>query len=327
MKRDDLDNQLDRLRQASDHIAANLVELEIDSGRRLLEASVLTGDSATRRAAARAALTDLWAWRDVLDDLLERAERLRHRPRRADELRALLEGPSIELARSPVPLAERDLLGSPETTTRCTPSELLTLMSSAFDLATTVVAEVGTTWKVLDAQLADARARLASLMTVIQEARVAHEEVTVKIAVPAAPPPPELPRDPRVELDVIDRLARSGDWLGARQRLEDWTSRIAMLLDEAQRILDANRAPLEARNQLRALLEAYQVKAGRVGAIEDPELERIHAEAHEALYTAPTDLTHVAQLVRRYQEILQGAAGRRRQTSRPDPEPTRETVR
>ena len=42
-------------------------------------------------------------------------------------------------------------------------------------------------------------------------------------------------------------------------------------------------------------------------AIEDPELARIYAQAHDALYTAPTDLARVAQLVRRYQEIL-GAA-------------------
>ncbi len=69
----------------------------------------------------------------------------------------------------------------------------------------------------------------------------------------------------------------------------------------------ANRAPIEARNQLRALLEAYQVKAGRLGAVEDPELARIFAQAHQALYTAPTDLALVAQLVRRYQEILSAA--------------------
>jgi hypothetical protein len=44
-----------------------------------------------------------------------------------------------------------------------------------------------------------------------------------------------------------------------------------------------------------------------VGVIEEPELERIFAEAHEALYTAPTDLPRVAQLVRRCQEIVSAA--------------------
>jgi hypothetical protein len=394
MSRNDLDGELTRLQEASRRIAANLVELEIDSSRQLLEASTLTGASAARWAAASAALTDLWTWRALLDELLDRVEKLRTSRRHADELRSLLTGPSIELTRAPVPLAERDLLGSAEITTRCTPTELLARMSSAFDQAKNVVAEFAEAWDTLtpritdahaaleqsralaaqlgeserhdlveaerrlqslstaltsdplsvqpnqvdhlidsleairreleactklrgalDARLADARARLANLTTVIQDARTAHEELAVKITVPKAPPPPELADDPGAELDQIERLARSGSWQEARQRLERWTSRTAALLEDAQRILRANLAPLEARAQLRGLLEAYRVKAARLHAIEDPELARIYAQAHDALYTAPTDLARVAQLVRRYQEILSAAR------------PTREAVR
>ena len=127
------------------------------------------------------------------------------------------------------------------------------------------------------------------------------------MAVPTAPPPPELADDPGTELDRIERVARSGAWREARRRLEQWTHDTTALLEEAQRILRANRAPLEARSQLRGLLEAYRVKAARLHTIEDPELERIYAEARDALYTAPTDLARVAQLVRRYQEILSAA--------------------
>jgi hypothetical protein len=369
MNRDDIDRELARLQTASQRIAANLVELEIDSSRQLLEASALTGASAARWAAASAALTDLWAWRGLLDTLLERAEKLRHRNRRSDELSALLNGPSIELTRSPVPLAERDLLGSAEVTTRCTPTELVARMSSAFNEARNVVAEFADAWNTLtprmtsaqaalerlgdseqteatnrlqrlrtacatdplsvqadeldalrreleeaaklrdslDARLADARARLAHLTTVIREAKTAHAELAVKVAVPTAPPPPELAHDLGAELDQIERQARSGAWREARHGLERWSTRTATLVQDARRILHANQAPLEARRQLRGLLEAYRVKAARLHAIEDSELERIYAEAHDALYTAPTDLARVAQLVRRYQEILSAA--------------------
>ncbi len=386
MNHNDLDRELTHLQEASQRIAANLVELEIDSSRQLLEASALTGASAARWAGASAALTDLWAWRALLDALLERAEKLRHRSRRADELRTLLNGRSIELTRSPVPLAERDLLGSAEVSTECTPGELIARMSSAFDEAKNAVAEFAAAWNTLtpritsahavleqsralaaqlgesersdlteaanriqslrtacaadplsvkpgqvdrlttdleairreleestklrgalDARLADARARLANLTTVIQEARAAHEELTVKVAVPTAPPPAELADGPGTELDRIERVARSGAWGEAHRRLEQWTHNTTALLEEAQRILRANRAPLEARSQLRGLLEAYRVKAARLHTIEDPELERIYAEARDALYTAPTDLARVAQLVRRYQEILSAA--------------------
>jgi hypothetical protein len=302
------------------------------------------------------------------------------------ELGSLLVTPSIELARSPVPLAERDLLGSPEVTVRCTPDQLLERMSRAFDEVKTVVAEFGRAWDTLtprltaarglldqtralaassgesgrtdldeaadrltrltaeltsdplsvtaadvdrlidsleairrdleaagalrrdlDARLADSRALLTQLRSVVDEGRVAHEELLVKIAAPSAAPAPELPADLDGELVRIAALARSGAWRDARHRLDQWTAQVRELLDVAQRTLRANRAPIEARNQLRALLEAYQVKAGRLGAVEDPELERIFAQAHQALYTAPTDLALVAQLVRRYQEILSAA--------------------
>ncbi len=384
MKPEDCDTELDRLREAGERIAANLVELEIDSSRQLLEASTLTGESAARWSAASAALTDLWEWRGQLESLLERAQELRRSARRADELHALLTGPSIELTRAQVPLAERDLLGSPEIAVRCTADELLARMSGAFDEVKAAVADFARAWETLTprlaearaalerarglaaeqgaldhdpdldeaarrldaltallssdplaveppeverlidtleaiesdlqaaaalrrelgARLSDARARLARLQAAAEAGRNAHHELLVKISVPSAPAALELPGELGRELDEVAALARSGAWREARRRLDGWNERTRTLLDEAERILQANRAPLEARNQLRALLEAYQVKAGRLGAIEDPELERICSRAHDVLYTAPTDLALAAQLVRRYQELL-----------------------
>jgi hypothetical protein len=383
MKLDDPDHELDRLREASERVAANLVELEIDSSRQLVEASTLTGESAARWSAASAALTDLWEWRGLLERFIERADELRRSPRRSAEYRALITGESIELSSTPVPLAERDLLGSSEVTVRCTAAELLARMSRAFDGVKTVVAEIGRAWDTLtprlaaaratlgqaqalatsldesaradlsraadrlsqltaslaadplsvapgevdrlndsleairreleaavalrgalDASLADSRALAAQLRAGVDEAHAAHEELLIKIAVPSAPAAPEPPDDLDDELEQIAELARSGAWRDARRRLDQWTTGARERLDEAERIVRANHAPIEARNQLRALLEAYQVKAGRLGAVEDPELERIYSQAHHALHTAPSDVALAAQLVRRYQEIL-----------------------
>jgi hypothetical protein len=386
MSRDDPTAELTRLRQASDRVAANLLELEIDSSRQLLDVSTLTGRSADRWSEASNALTDLWRWQGQLKELLERAEKLRG-PWRGSDLRSLLDGASIELMRTEVPLAERDLFGSSEITVRCTADELLERMSRAFDEAKTVVGHFGEAWSALtprvtatqtaldearalaaglgeshrrdldeaaravarlatsasadplstppedldrligslgeirhdleatatlrrefDARVADARALLSTLQTTAGEGRAAHDEALAKISVPAAPQPPAPRDDLGAELDEIAALARSGAWRDARHRLDGWTSRTAALLDEAREALRANAAPIEARNQFRALLEAYQVKAQRLGVIEDPELEQTFARAHEALYTAPTDLALVAQLVRRYQELI-GSAG------------------
>ena len=397
MKLDDADRELEHLRGASERVAANLVELEIDSSRQLLEARTLTGESAARWSAASAALTNLWEWRGLLERFLEKADELRRSPRRASEYKALVEGPSIELGRSQVPLAERDLLASSEVTERCTAGQLLDRMSRAFDSVKTVVAEFGRAWETLtpcltaargvldqtqtlaaslgesgrtdlneaadrltrltaaltgdplsvapadvdrltesleairrdleatgalrrdlDTRLADMRALLTQLHATVDEGRAAHEEVLVKIAVPSAPAAIELPADLDGELESIAALGRSGAWRDARRRLDQWTAQARRLLDDAQRVVSDNRAPIEARNQLRALLEAYQVKASRLGAVEDPELERIFAQAHQALYTAPSDLALVAQLVRRYQEILSAVPSRRAAPSEPE---------
>jgi ABC-type transporter Mla subunit MlaD len=386
MKLDEARQELQRVRAASERVSANLVELEIDSSRQLLEARKLTGESATRWSAASAALTKLWEWRGLLDGFLGHAEELSRGGRRMRELEPLLVTPSIELARSPVPLAERELLGSSEVTVRCTPDQLLERMSAAFDEVKTVVAEFGRAWDTLtprlaaarglldqvqaiaassgesgrtdldeasdrltrlgaaltsdplsvapsavdrvidsleairrdleatgalrrdfDARLADSRALLRQLQSIVDEAHAAHEELLIKIAAPAAGTPPELPADLDGELDHIAALARSDAWRDARRRLDQWTARARELLDVGQQALHENRAPIESRNQLRSLLEAYQVKASRLGTVEDPELERTFAQAHQALYTAPTDLALVAQLVRRYQERLSAA--------------------
>jgi hypothetical protein len=387
MKPDELDRELNRLKDASERVAANLVELEIDSSRQLLEASTLTGESLERWSIASIVLTDLWQWRGQLDAFVERAQELR-RNRRTDELRELLTAPSIELTRAHVPLAERDLLGSPEVAVRCMPDDLLARMSRAFDEVKAVVASFGEAWETLtprvteartalertrtlaaavgessradledasrktsaigerlstdplsictgevdrvieslqaiqhdleataalrrnlDARLSDARARLARLDAVLRECRVAHHELQVKIAGPGAPAPPPASEREAGELDEIAALAGSGAWREARRRLDAWSERMSAALEHGESALRANRAPLQARNQLRALLEAYQVKAGRLGAIEDPEVERIFAQAQDALFTAPTDLAAAAQLVRRYQERLNTAQG------------------
>jgi len=393
MSPQDSAHALQRLQEASERAAANLLELEIDTSRQLLEVSALTGPSAERWSQASAALTDLWRWHGLLKQVLERAEKLRG-PRRANDLRALLEEESIELTRSEIPLAERDLLGTPERTVRCTPHQLLARMSGAFDEVKTVVAAFGHAWDALtprvtaaqtalgeaqtladglgerhrsdldeaarsvarlaasasadplstpdedldrvidwvgeirrdldataalrrdfDGMLSCARGLLSDLETTVEQGLAVHEQVRVKISVPTPPAPVEPPDDLGAELDAIAALARSGAWRDARHGLDGWTSRTRALLDDARQGLRANQAPIEARDQLRALLEAYQVKAGRLGAIEDPELEQIFTRAHEELYTAPTDLALVSQLVRRYQERL--AAAR----------PTEETLR
>jgi hypothetical protein len=120
-------------------------------------------------------------------------------------------------------------------------------------------------------------------------------------------PPSAVGDDGEGELSQIAALAQRGAWSQARAELDAWTERLALRHDETERLLRASRVPIEARNQLRALLDAYQVKAKRLGVLEDPEVADAYSRAQAALYNAPTDLNRAAQLVRAYQEMVNGS--------------------
>jgi hypothetical protein len=386
MKSDYTDQRLTDLHQASERISANLVDLEIDSGRQLLEATRLEGQSAARWSAACAALTELWRRHGLLEALLAQADELQS-SRRTDQLASLLRDRSIELASSEVPLARRDLLASAEETERCSPDELLASMSAAFDEVNAVVSEIGSVWERLvpavddarrrlqtatqlasgmgegnrrdlesvaqdlsaigasvttdplsvraadvdalanrlgsiqaeleadaalkrgfEARIMDAREALERLRWLRDEARTAREELMIKISVPAAPPAPRGDEEGDREIAEIAALAQRGAWSEARSALDAWSGRIDLRLEEARRLLEASHVPIEARNQLRALLDAYQVKAKRLGVLEDGTVADAFARAQAALYNAPTDLNLAAQLVRAYQAMINGSA-------------------
>lgn len=386
MTRAEIDEKLKTLRDAVERIGQNLVDLEVDSSRKLLEATKLSGGSASEWASASAKLTELWQWHGLLQAHLERATKLRD-SKRFDELEALLATQSIELSTTDVPLAQRSLLGDSQVTDRVSVSQLLRRMSAAFDEVKTVVSRIGGCWEALIPRLEGARRQLADcrqlgaelgesdrsdlraageqldalnsattsdplsvaageidrlsrtltdihsdldsiaavkrdfggrmteahalvdrLRAVVAEGREAHDELLVKIAMPTAPAALELRDDLDGQLARISGLGASGNWREARLELDKWTTSTTARVDEAQRVLRANRAPIESRNQFRALLDAYQVKAKHLGMIEDPVLIQIFDQAHEALYTAPTDLALVGQLVRRYQQTLNGTA-------------------
>ena len=130
------------------------------------------------------------------------------------------------------------------------------------------------------------------------------------LPVPPAPPPGG-PAEPEAALAEVVALVRAGAWGQARAGLERFTAATQARLAEAERALAANRAPIEARNRLRGLLDAYEVKAGRLGLAEDPALAEIFDRARRELYRAPTDLDAVAELVRRCQARLAGRPAKR----------------
>lgn len=136
----------------------------------------------------------------------------------------------------------------------------------------------------------------------------------IKVLLPSPPPAPSLPPGLDTELERIAGMSANQDWGEARDALEAWTELTDSLLQRLGQALDANRAPIRARNQFRALLDAYKVKAQRLGLLEDRELQDLFSQAHEVLYTAPSDLALSARLVRSYQTALSRAEAPREVT-------------
>ncbi len=162
MNLQEIDSTLARLRGAAEAIGANLLEVELDPNRSLLDSSALEGESATRWAQASTTLAQLWQWHALFEQLLDRAvglrgARTRLPEKRVEELRELLQGASIELSSERVPLEQRDLLGGAQAALRCTPEELLQRSSAAFDEAKTVLAAAGNAWDALLPRLDAAR--------------------------------------------------------------------------------------------------------------------------------------------------------------------------
>jgi hypothetical protein len=385
---EEIDSALQRLLREAEAIRANLLEVELDPSRELLEAGKLEGESAARWGEANATLAQLWQWHALLQQTLDRAVELRGTrvrlpaPRHA-QLEELLRGPSIELVREPVPLERRHLLDGFESAPRCSADQLVERMSTAFDQAKTVLAAVGSAWDVLGSRLqaartsldssaelaralgegepsqldrlrllldqltaklsqdplsvnseevqdlerslqavredldgldevrrrlgallADARKLLGELRITAAEGRRAYEQLLIKIATPRVTKPLDLDERLERQLEDVAKMAQHCAWREACAVLEQWTSRALSLLEQGQRIVAENRAPLKERNELRGLLDACEAKARRLGLIEEQQLLGMFEEAHRRLYTAPTDLATARELVQSYRRTL-----------------------
>jgi len=123
------------------------------------------------------------------------------------------------------------------------------------------------------------------------------------------------PMDPS-ELDTGDRALRpwlariraqagAGAWPAAAKGLEQWREEADALGARATAVAAANRAPLERRNDLRGLLDAFRAKAAVLGLAEDPALTARYRSAREALYAYRCDVRRAETLVREYGRAIE----------------------
>jgi hypothetical protein len=137
-------------------------------------------------------------------------------------------------------------------------------------------------------------------------ARQTYTAVQQKIASPGLPEPTDaVSRGLRGRLRELAGKRARGDWPRLAVEADALADAAANALESARRTLGAMSGLFDRRAELRGRLEAYRVKAARIGFAEDLELERRHQEAQELLFTAPCDLAAATRALNRYQQAIQ----------------------
>jgi hypothetical protein len=166
------DAELLRLETAMTAIASNLVDLDDNPARKDLDKTKLTGKTAEAWADATDALTQLWDGYRMLTDVIAEARSLRDKRKLSDADRAAfvhrVQGRSITLSTTTVPLAQRGLLGAGQVHTTCSPAELLSAMEAAFRTAVTVATQAGEVWQKLLPAAADATSAVDNVRVLIR---------------------------------------------------------------------------------------------------------------------------------------------------------------
>jgi hypothetical protein len=177
-----------------------------------------------------------------------------------------------------------------------------------------LMADIATVRTDLDQALAaraDFDARVQAIRDVIDrvaeaeaEAEQARALVLEKIASPQLPPPSGAAANLRTKVAGLERERSSQSWTLLGRELAKLDRNSRAILENARKRVAEVRAPLEARDEMRGLLEAYRARASRHGVAETPALAAAYQAARDLLWSAPCDLDASGQAVRRYQAAL-----------------------
>jgi hypothetical protein len=127
----------------------------------------------------------------------------------------------------------------------------------------------------------------------------------------AAPPVPVGRADLSARIVALDTLLTAGRWTRLSSELDLIERELASATSNSRDTERTVAALLGRRDELRGLFDAYQAKAARLGATEDPSLAARYDQARELLWTAPCDLTAAADAVNRFQQAVLAVGAQR----------------
>jgi len=157
----------------------------------------------------------------------------------------------------------------------------------------------------MDNDILAAAALIASLEDAFSKAKMAYEERVLKVALDnanslPAPFPPSVIDELKRWLERIKATIQQRRRHAARVGFDNWRTQVDARLSECQNVTTENTRPINRRRELRGLLESLRAKAVNTGLAEDETLANLYKEAYELLYSRPTPMALVEELVSDY---------------------------
>lgn len=153
----------------------------------------------------------------------------------------------------------------------------------------------------LAVDIASASHLLDECRDLIAQAEQNRMESSAKVAQPIGlrqpPSMAAIDGDRGLAAKLVPILSSTKPWQAVRHELDSWSAVATRFRDQLLRVADSNGRPLEKRDELRGRLSAFRAKMAATGYSEDPVLRDISAEAHNELFTSPTDLVRAERLV------------------------------
>lgn len=134
--------------------------------------------------------------------------------------------------------------------------------------------------------------------------RAALRDVREKILVAALPEPTALGPALRARVAALASLRDAGQWTRLSEEAAALGNALQAGLATAERTREAVAGLLDRREELRARLAAYRVRAARLGAAENQTLEQCYQAAYELLWTRPCDLAAATRALAGYQKAV-----------------------
>ena len=252
-----VDGRIAGLRSTLQQIAENLVELDSDVTRQMLESSSsLAGRTAEAWGLAKRRLAEVWQGQLALDDVLEalaheRGSKSSISRAMLQRLTDLLDGPSVSCAPTGADLAHRSLTDRTMPSVACTIDELIDRMSADYDAIVAFVGEVAAIWADTVPRLADLESTVTELESLAANAgtRRPNDIVTVRRRIAHAEElarndPLSVAPDLVSSISLIVERARVSiqDDAAARHELDTGLAKVATSIDWCDQALKTARA-------------------------------------------------------------------------------------